>query len=420
MMAATGLSVAHGFEQVLRLHPAPATGRKTVRMLFAIHVSRDVDTAVYKNTRDRAAYLEQQGCACSIVSPDDFPWVRRFGGRFVPLLYPLALAGWLHRRAKAYDVAMFHSYAGWMVLFLSRIIGRFRHLRTGIQFHGLEPLYYARLKAESARGHHPLSWRYRLVSGKLMLALLRRSCRMADIVLCLNTQELRFLVDNSWAESNRVHLLANPAPVSFLFAREYRPRAKRLLFVGQWLSMKGTRDLADAFARLHQLYPDLELVCAGTMASEETVRQSFLPEIGERVKVLPRVSKSKLRELHRESDLFVFPTLSEGFSLALIEAMASGLPIVTTPVGASVDILQDRESVVFCPPHDSEAIMNAVSELINDRVRRAELGRSAQRAAEKYRPELVWRDYAVCLNQLGDREIEAGRRMPVAGVREED
>ncbi len=415
---ASSEAVEEAYEQVLRLQPAPSTGRRSPRMLFAIHVSRDADTAVYKNTRDRAAYLEQQGCRCTIVSPEDFPWIRRFGARFTPLTYPLALAWWLFRRANSYDVTTFHSYAGWTVLGLSRLLSRFRRLRTVIQFHGLEPLYYSRLRDEAERDGRPLSWRYRLISGGLMLKLLRVACRHADMVLCLNSEEVGFLVDHEWTSRDRVHLVANPAPNSFFGDHEYRDRIRKLLFVGQWLSMKGTQSLVHAFSQLKRSYPDLQLVCAGTLTRARDVREDFPPEIRDSVSVFPRVSKSELLELHREADLLVFPTLSEGFSLALIEAMASGLPIVTTAVGASPDILQDGHSVVFCPPNQADALVAAVSDLRDAPERRAMLGRNAQRAAQNYRPHLVWREYAICLNQLAERDIAEHRRMPVASATE--
>jgi len=306
------------------------------------------------------------------------------------------------------------------VLGLKRIVPRLRRLRTVIQFHGLEPLYYMRLEAEAQREGHPLSWRYRLISGGVMLNLLRRACQRADMVLCLNMEEHRFLVDRGWADSNRIHLVANPAPNSFFLKRNHRDRATQLLFVGQWLRMKGTQYLAEAFKRLYRANPDLRLVCAGTLASAAEVRRAFPADIQQSVSVFPRVSKSELFELHRDSDIFVFPTLSEGFSLALIEAMASGLPIVTTGVGAAPDILQDNQSVVFCPPNQGDALADCVSDLLYDRDRRERLGCNAQRAAEKFRPDLVWREYAICLNQLVHRDIEEHRPMPMASTTEGD
>jgi glycosyltransferase involved in cell wall biosynthesis len=253
-----------------------------------------------------------------------------------------------------------------------------------------------------------------------MLRLLRRACRRADLIFCLNTQELRFLVEQGWAAADRVHLLANAAPPSFIYAREYRSRAQRLLFVGQWLNMKGTRYLAEAFTQLLRQHPDLKLCCAGTLANAKTVLSSFPETVRNSVTVRPRVSKSELLEIHRDSDLFVFPTLSEGFSLALIEAMASGLPIVTTPVGASCDILQEDASVIFCAPHDAESLASRIAELLDDQARREELGHNAQQAARKFRPELVLREYAALLNQFVDGDIAHEHVMPAARAVEGD
>jgi len=69
-----------------------------------------------------------------------------------------------------------------------------------IQFHGLEPLYFARLRQESERARRPLSWRYCLVKSQMMFPLLRYSCQRADMILTLNSEELRFLVDHGWAK----------------------------------------------------------------------------------------------------------------------------------------------------------------------------------------------------------------------------
>ena len=385
---------------------------KRTSVLLAIHTSRDADTAVYKDTRNRAAYLEQQGCECTIISADDL--VGRFGGRFTPITYPLALAWWLLRRANAYDVAVFHSYAGWAVLTLSAFLPRFRRLHTAIHFHGLEPLYYSRLQAQASREGHPLSWRYRLVSGHLMLRLLRLACRRAGVVFCLNTEEKRFLVDNGWATSERVRVVANPAPDSFFLRREYRQRATKLLFVAQWLRMKGTQCLVEAFTTLHRENPDLRLVCAGTLAGADAVLGHFPAEVRDSVSVLPRVSNSELVDLHRDADLFVFPTLSEGFSVAIVEAMASGLPIVTTAVGAAPDILEDEQSVVFCPTNQPDVMSRKIADLLDDPARRQHLGRNAQHAAERLRPSQVWHDYWEGLKQLANCDKDKGRDILVS------
>ena len=136
-------------------------------------------------------------------------------------------------------------------------------------FHGLEPLYFARLAREIKASVQGLSWRYRLLHGNLMLKFLRSSTRTADLLICLNSQEARYIVENEWADPARVAVTSNPAPSSLLIHRDYRTRATKLLFVGQWLRMKGTHYLVEAFTRLHPPEPGAHaLLCRRTSDRE--------------------------------------------------------------------------------------------------------------------------------------------------------
>src|SRR5215813_3326908 len=92
--------------------PAPSRP-KAQNVLLAVHVSRDEHTAVYRHTCDLAAYLEEQGHSCAILTTDDFPWINRISPRLTPILFPLAVAYYLARAACAFDTAIFHSHAGW-------------------------------------------------------------------------------------------------------------------------------------------------------------------------------------------------------------------------------------------------------------------------------------------------------------------
>lgn len=380
---------------------------KRRRVLFVIHTPADQNTAVYKNTLMRAKHLEETGFSCTVLSPTEFPLTRRCSGRFIPFIYPLEVAAWLFVHTKAYDIVVFHSYAGWLLISLSRFVPRLARLHTVIQFHGLEPLYFAKQKEEAQRGNQPLSWRYRFVQGKLMTFALRHACRHADRVFCLNKQESHFLTENHWARPGCTRVVANPVPSSFFFERRHRERATRLLFVGQWLGMKGTRYLAEAFRQLRSKHTDLHLVCAGTLASCEAVLKDFAVEVRDYVEVVPRLGASEMVRVYEPCDLFVFPTLSEGFSLALIEAAASGMPIVTTPVGAAPDILENEVSTIFCTPHDANALRIAIEGLLDARTRREQLGRNAQEAATRFREESVLSAYETLLCELQRNAAEA-------------
>jgi len=378
-------------------NPTPA--RLPMNIVIAIHTPRDEKTAVYKSTVRRARYLEALGHNCRILTPDDFPILRRTNARFFPLLYPLVLAHWLAHHRDV-NLALFHSYAGWVVTLIQKSLGLMRGLRTGIVFHGLEPVYYARLEQQAELSGCKLSWRYRLLHGHIMQRLIRMSTRAADIVFCLNQDEQHYLLENNWAKPSRVKVLANPAPEHFFIERNHRERASILLFVGQWLPMKGIQYLVESFTALHLEYPYLRLCCAGTMAGEAEVLSSFSADVRHAVSVFPRVTENELLALHREADIFVFPSLSEGFSLALSEAMASGLPIVATTVGAAPDLLVHDRSALLVPPHVTGLLKHALCRLTNDRTLRVRLGANARSAAEQLRLDKVMNDFEVCFQLL--------------------
>ena len=365
-----------------------------MHILFVIHAPRDPHTAVYSNCSRHARFLEQHGHEAQILVPADLLPDGYWSGRLTPLVYPFYVAAWLRRNGHRYDACVFHSYAGWVTNLLRPWR---RHKRTITAFHGLEPLYYEANKQEAARADEPLSFRFRLFQGWMMPKLIRLSCRRSDLILCLNRREALYLATHKWGDPSHVAVISNGVSPMFFVANEYDPQVKRLIFVGQWLPPKGIRYLAEAFNELCMLHSDLELWCVGTLREGEAVKAIFRPAVRDRVIVRPRVDAEALLALYRQSDLFVFPTLSEGFSAALLEAMAMGLPIVATAVGAAPDILQHDVNALLVPPFDAGGLTRAICRLLADVELRKRLGTRAQSTARTYQWDRVCHEYMLLL-----------------------
>jgi glycosyltransferase involved in cell wall biosynthesis len=358
-----------------------------VRVLFVIHTPKDACSAVFAQVGERVEYLCACGDQAGVLGPEDFALLRRRGTRWRLLCLPVVVAAWLWRRRRQWDVVVFHSYSGWLFNLLRRRTAGWPHVVT--QFHGLEPLAYAAARRQATRVGDPLSTRYRFVHGTLMPLALRWSCRKSDAVFCLNSAEREYLQAHGWAPSQRVSIVSNSFPSRFFVDRRRRDRASRLLFVGQWAEVKGIRYLAEAFALLAERFPDLKLWCVGTRVPAEKVRASFPRVVARRVFVRPTVPRSGVPAYLRAADVFVFPSLYEGASVALLEACAAGLPIVTTPVGAASSYLTDGESAVFVPPADSTALYAAVERVLLSADMRTRLTRAATEAAKPYESKAV-------------------------------
>jgi len=151
-------------------------------------------------------------------------------------------------------------------------------------------------------------------------------------------------------------------------------RRLRLLFVGGDFRRKGGPELLEAFRRGLAEFCELDIVsgeadiaCAG------------------RVRTHPGLSPNSpaLRELYAAADLFVMPTAGDATPIAVIEAMASGLPAITTRTGALGEIVQDGVSGYFVPVACPEAIVEAVTALAADPARMLAMGRAARDAVER-------------------------------------
>ena len=350
-----------------------------MRFAVVIQTPRDPESAVYIGYRALATALEGLGHSVEILSPGDFPTIARLNGRWVPFAYPLAIARWLRRRRDEFDLVMFHSYSGWLASALTG--GRPRSL---VMFHGLEPLYHRELRQQAEIEGGRLSWRYRLLQELLMPLMLRVACRTATGVACLNRAEADYLSTSRWVTGAPPVVLAHGVAAEFFVtARTPRP-IEQVLFVGQWLPMKGIRDLRDAATMLLRDDRSMRLTCAGTLQPEELVRSEFPQEIRDRVAVLPRVDQPTLARLYREADLFVFPSLYEGFSRAILEAMAARLPIVCTAVGVAADALKNEDSALLVPKHSAPAIVAAIQRLRHDPAFSARLANAAGDTAARY------------------------------------
>lgn len=130
--------------------------------------------------------------------------------------------------------------------------------------------------------------------------------------------------------------------------------------VGRLEEQKGHRFLLDALDRLRAQGLDAVLLLVGGGREETALReQAARLALGERVRFLGM--RDDLGDLFRAMDLFVMPSLWEGLSLAMLSAMAAGLPVVATNVGGVPEVLGDDERGFVLPPGDAVALAQRIA-----------------------------------------------------------
>jgi len=149
----------------------------------------------------------------------------------------------------------------------------------------------------------------------------------------------------------------------------------RLLFVGGDFRRKGGETVLDAFGK------SLSHECELDIITREQVNTRGLP--GVRVHHGLGSNAPELIDLYARADIFVFPTQADVLPLAIMEAMASGLPVITTEVGGLREQVQNGVTGFVVPLNDSAALAAATLRLVRDPALRKVMSTAARRAAEE-------------------------------------
>jgi glycosyltransferase involved in cell wall biosynthesis len=146
--------------------------------------------------------------------------------------------------------------------------------------------------------------------------------------------------------------------------------------VARLSDVKGHIYLLEAMRKVIASIPRATLLIVGDGKEKDNLLAlSVSLEIQKRVFFLPEVSDT--REVLSGMDVFVMPSLNEGLGLALMEAMAFGLPVIGSDVGGIRSLIKDGETGLLVRPADSPALGFAILELLNDKKKMADLGRRA-------------------------------------------
>lgn len=161
-------------------------------------------------------------------------------------------------------------------------------------------------------------------------------------------------------------------------------QSKVICHVAAFRPEKGHAVLVDAFLRLHQWIPDAYLLFVGDGTMRQNI-ENVVQGRGLSARVRFLGSKADVRPVFAASDLSVIASLAvETFSMAMLEAMAMGLPLVATNVGGTAEAVLDGETGLLVETGNAEQLASALGRLLVDNDRRVEMGRAAKSLVSKY------------------------------------
>ena len=328
--------------------------------------------------------------------------------RFRTLEFAKRISDYVRDVRTEYDVINIHApfgfWYGWQ---------RRRSPQAGppyvVTMHGLEERRNYAMGREAEKGRADYFRRKNRVWQRLYhMPTYRWSFETADQCIVTNREALLFLQLRYNLPPDRVWFVPNGVGAEFFHVRSFSgENATKLLFVGTWIDHKGIYYLAEAFEKVLRAIPEARLTIAGCQEPEEKVRRCFASAAQAALEVWPFVARAEISSLYAEHEIFVLPSLMEGMPLVLLEAMASGMAVVTTESSGMTDLIEDSHDGLLVIPGDTESLASAIMKLCFDGGLRERLGRAAQEKMKRYTWSSSARRHEMVFNRAMGLRTEA-------------
>ena len=161
----------------------------------------------------------------------------------------------------------------------------------------------------------------------------------------------------------------------------FSPDSLLVLCVSNFFTYKGHADLVEAAARLVPSFPGVTFLLVGRESGALEATRSLVARLGLGGHIRFLDSRTDVPALLRAADLFVHPSHQEGFSNAILEAMAAGLPVVACDVGGNPEAVVDGVTGRLVPPRDPKALASAMAEILADPVKGSSMGEAGRQRA---------------------------------------
>jgi glycosyltransferase involved in cell wall biosynthesis len=205
----------------------------------------------------------------------------------------------------------------------------------------------------------------------------------ARFVVCISefcrSQAMIFCDPDHWSKLHIVHCAVEPARYGAADDRPAKRHDPRLLFIGRLAGVKGLTVLFAALEQLLPEFPQMRLTLIGDGPERAQMEREAKARGLEKVVAFAGYkSQDEVAAILRESDVLVLPSFAEGVPVVLMEAMASGIPVVATRIAGIPELVEDGVAGLLVSPGDETALAQAMARLLNDPALCSRMGQAGQ------------------------------------------
>ena len=234
--------------------------------------------------------------------------------------------------------------------------------------------------------------------SKIGQKFIRRAINLSDTVIAVSAESAKQL--RNITNSPNISIVPNAIDTTVFNSSSPNRKnneAVKLLFVGAIGKLKGERDLIEALAILREGdKPNLKVSFLGYGAEN---LKTYCEELGvtDFIEFLGAVSLAERISFFQNADIFVLPTYAEAMPISVIEAMAAGLPVISTSVGGIPELIEDGIDGLLFSPGDVNSLAEKISVLLNDKDMRIKIG---DKARQKVREQMDFSQYVEKLRTI--------------------
>jgi glycosyltransferase involved in cell wall biosynthesis len=341
--------------------------------------------------------LEKFGHRVTYIFQEDLLEPGSVSQRFNELIFSLRLGRYIAKNREKFSIVNLHAPTGFPYG-----VRRRWHRSAGyppyvMTLHGLEERRVHVMSREVKKGR---AWNYSLPNR-----LWHRFYHQPRFYLCIRTADGAHTYSRDvWTmlqlkynlDADRVAYIPSGVEPRFFIPREYHSSENlKLLYAGTWLDQRGIFYIRDALRTVAPQLPGLTMTFAGCGVPPEDIQQFFGEELAGRIIIRPVVAAEKMQELYAEHDVFLFPSMIEGLPGVLLEAMATGMPVITTETCGMPDVVEHEFNGLLIPPANAAAIEESVLRLARSVELRRKLGEAARETMRRYTWERAARQLEV-------------------------
>jgi glycosyltransferase involved in cell wall biosynthesis len=227
------------------------------------------------------------------------------------------------------------------------------------------------------------------------------SLQHADLLRAVSNSTRKQL--ESWAPDKPIVQFPTWTDIKvFLKAGEQNGRRRSdILYAGVLIPLKGIHHLIHAFSRVAPEFPEARLVIVGREENpeyaEELRRDVAKLGLDSRVVFLGEVSQAELADYMRQAAVFVLPSLSEGLGRVVVEAMATGTPVIGSDIGGIPEMVQEGQTGFLVPPGDEKVLAERLKWILSNPEEAQAMGKRAREFARSFFSTEAYVDGYRCL-----------------------